>query len=390
MGIYLDYQASTPVDPRVKAVMLEVMDHDFANPSSESHSAGWQARKRVEDARATIAQAIGCDSDEIIFTSGATEADNIGVLGAALGAPENRRRILVGATEHKAVLEAAFAAERFGYTVELLPVDGFGVINRTELKNRLDESVAVVSVMLVNNEIGTVQLLEDVVGLSAAAGAFVHTDATQAPTAMDVDVRELAVDAASFSSHKIYGPKGIGALYLSATAPWKPRPLMFGGGQEQGLRPGTLPTHLCVGFAEAFRLLTEEGSSERARVANLRDHFARSLEGNVPVFKLTATSSRRHPGNLHARFVGIDGDDLLLRIQPHICAATGSACTSGHLSISHVLKAIGLSDAEAGECIRFSIGRRTTEQDLTRASEIIAGVINAIRGQMGHSNRAFS
>ncbi|WP_063359813.1 cysteine desulfurase family protein [Aurantiacibacter luteus] len=390
MGIYLDYQASTPVDPRVKAIMFEVMDRDFANPSSESHSAGWQAGKRVEDARATIAEAIKCDPDEIIFTSGATEANNIGVLGAALGAPEGRRRILIGATEHKAVLEAALAAERFGYTVELLPVEGSGVIDPAELKNRLDESVAVVSVMLVNNEIGTIQPLEELVELSAAAGAFVHTDATQAPTAIDVDVRELGVDAASFSSHKIYGPKGVGALYLSATSPWRPRPLMFGGGQEQGLRPGTLPTHLCAGFAEAFRLIAEEGSGERERVEHLRNSFVRCLEENVPIFKLTGTCSHRHPGNLHARFIGIVGDDLLLRLQPHIFASTGSACTSGHLSVSHVLKAIGLSDVEAGECIRFSIGRQTTESDLARASDIIAGAIDSLGDQVRQSGRALS
>lgn len=378
MGIYLDYQASTPVDPRVKAVMLEVMDRDFANPSSESHSAGWQAGKRVEDARATIAEAIKCDPDEIIFTSGATEADNIGVLGAALGAPEGRRRILIGATEHKAVLEAALAAERFGYTVELLPVEGSGAIDPAELKNRLDESVAVVSVMLVNNEIGTIQPLEELVGLSAAAGAFVHTDATQAPTAIDVDVRELGVDAASFSSHKIYGPKGVGALYLSATSPWKPRPLMFGGGQEQGLRPGTLPTHLCAGFAEAFRLIAEQGAGERQRIAELRDQLQLLLEKNVSGLTLTAAPPRRHPGNLHVRFEGVDADDLLARLQPHILAATGSACTSGLTHQSHVLEALGLASGEAREGIRLSLGRFSTLDEVTEAAARIAAAIEGI------------
>ncbi|QYU69306.1 cysteine desulfurase [Leptolyngbya sp. 15MV] len=379
MGIYLDYQASTPVDPRVKAVMLEVMNRDFANPSSESHSAGWQARKRVEDARATIAEAIKCDPDEIIFTSGATEADNIGVLGAALGAPEDRRRILVGATEHKAVLEAALAAERLGYIAELLPVDSFGLINPAELQSRLDDRVAVVSIMLVNNEIGTVQPLEKLVALSAAAGAFVHTDATQAPNAMDVDVQKLGVDAASFSSHKVYGPKGIGALYLSATAPWKPRPLMFGGGQEQGLRPGTLPTDLCSGFAEALRLLTEEGGRERERVAQLRDYFVGLLKKNVPGFTLTAAHSQRHPGNLHGRFEGIDADDLLARLQPNLFAATGSACTSGQTRHSHVLAAIGQGGL-ASEGIRFSLGRFTTIADVEAAAELIAQHVGASAG----------
>lgn len=362
--------------------MLDAMEQDFANPSSESHSAGWRARRRVEDARATIAAAIGCDSDEIIFTSGATEADNIGVLGAAMGAPEGRRRILVGATEHKAVLESAHAAKRFGYSVELLPVNAHGVIDPAELKSRLDERVAVVSVMLVNNEIGTIQSLHEIVDLSIAAGAFVHTDATQAPTALDVDVRELGVDAASFSSHKIYGPKGVGSLYLSTTAPWKPKPLMFGGGQEQGIRPGTLPTHLCAGFAEAFRLLAEEGRVERKRVSQLRDHFADLLRENVSGFKPTASPPQRHPGNLHARFEGIDADDLLTRLQPNVCASTGSACTSGHLSESHVLSAIGISNVEAREGVRFSVGRQTTEQDLWFATHLIAEKVKESRTRL--------
>ena len=375
MGIYLDNQASTPIDPRVKAVMIEVMDQHFANPSSESHSAGWEARKCVEDARTTIAEAIQCDPDEIIFTSGATEADNIGVLGAALGAHEGRCRLLIGATEHKAVLEAALAAERFGFSVELLPVDDFGMINLTELENRLDETVAVVSVMLVNNEIGTIQSLEALVDVSAAAGAFVHTDATQAPTAMNVNVRALGVDAASFSSHKIYGPKGVGALYLSAAAPWKPKSLLFGGGQERGYRPGTLPTQLCAGFAEAFRLVTENGEGERARIAQLRDRFASMLEERAIGFRLTANAPQRHPGNLHCRFEGHNAEDLLARLQPDVFAATGSACTSGFAHHSHVLKAIGQTQEVASEGIRFSLGRFTTHEDVVNAVRHIANHI---------------
>nr|WP_166179461.1 cysteine desulfurase family protein [Altererythrobacter segetis] len=386
MGIYLDNQASTPVDPRVKAVMIEAMEHDFANPSSESHSAGWQARERVEQARATIAKAIGCGPDELIFTSGATEADNIGVLGAALGAPESRRRILVGATEHKAVLEAAFAAQRSGFSIELLPVDGCGLIDPAELRVRLSDDVAVVSVMLVNNEIGTIQPLDEIVRLSTAAGAFVHTDATQAPTAMDIDIGELGVDAASFSSHKIYGPKGIGALYISAAAPWRPRPLMFGGGQELGLRPGTLPTHLCAGFAEAFAILTDEGAAEREWVARLRDDFAQLLGETVASVKLTAAPPKRHPGNLHVRFDGIDADDLLARLQPQVCAATGSACTSGHTHYSHVLEAIGQPAAVAGQGVRFSLGRFSDDHDVRQAVEFITAAVEQIVGALAHQD----
>lgn len=367
------------------AIMVDVMKRDFANPSSESHVAGWDARKRVEAARGMIAEAIGCDTDEIIFTSGATEADNIGVLGAALGAPEGRRRILIGATEHKAVLESALAAEQFGFSVELLPVDCNGVIETAEFSSRLEEDVAVVSVMMVNNEIGTIQPLENIVSLSIAAGAFVHTDATQAPTAMEIDMQGLGVDAASFSSHKIYGPKGIGALYLSATAPWQPKPLMFGGGQERGLRPGTLPVPLCVGFAEAFRLLAKEGEAERQRVSQLRDHFAELLRKSVKGFKFTARPPRRHPGNLHARFEGVDAIDLLTRLQPNVHASSGSACTSGQLSEPHVLKAIGLPPAKAREGVRFSIGRQTSQQDILSATRFIAEKVNDISARSPHT-----
>lgn len=372
MAIYLDYQASTPIDPRVKAVMLEVMDADFANPSSESHSAGWMARQRVEDARETIAKAVGCGSDELIFTSGATEADNLGVLGAALGAPEGRRKIIVGSTEHKAVLEAAFAAEKYGFSVELLPVDENGLIDPAELANRLDREAAVVSVMLVNNEIGTIQPLKELVALSSAAGAFFHSDATQAPTAIKVDLNDLGVDAASFSSHKIYGPKGVGAFYISATAPWKPVPLLFGGGQEQGLRPGTLPTPLCVGLAEAFQILANEGFEERNHVAQLRDYLADLLIRAMPGSIITAPSAQRHPGNLHIRFKGIEADELLARLQPNVLASTGSACTSGHLSESHVLTAIGMENTEAQQAVRFSLGRQTTKQEIEHAAWLIA------------------
>lgn len=351
--------------------MLEVMDADFANPSSEGHSAGWRARRRVEDAREMIATAVGCDADELIFTSGATEADNLGVLGAALGAPEGRRRIIVGSTEHKAVLEAAFSAEKFGFSVELLPVDKNGLIDPAELRSRLDQSVAVVSIMLVNNEIGTIQPLKKLIDLCSPSGAFFHTDATQAPIAMDIDLQELGVDAASFSSHKIYGPKGIGALYVSSVAPWKPKPLMFGGGQEQGLRPGTVPTHLCAGFAEAFSILDEIGVAERKRVAQLRDHLAGLLQQKVPEFTRTVVHKQLHPGCLHVRFRGIEADDLLPRLQPELCASTGSACTSGNIKTSHVLRALRLTDKEAREGMRFSLGRQSTKADIELAVEII-------------------
>lgn len=379
MTIYLDYQASTPIDPRVKTEMLDALEEDFANPSSASHSAGWAARKRVEDSRATIAQMLGCDATEIIFTSGATEADNIGVLGAALGAPEERRRILIGSTEHKAVIEPAQAAERYGFTVEYIPVDENGSISLSLLESHLGNDVAVVSLMLANNEIGTIHPIKRIAEISAKFGAFVHTDATQAPTAVDLDMLELGVDAASFSSHKIYGPKGVGALYLSSAAPWRPQPVMFGGGQENGLRPGTLPTHLCVGFAKAFSIIAEEGESERKHLKALRDLFFSTLEMQISGCHLTAKPAQCHPGNLHVSFSGVDAGDLLDRLQPHVAAATGSACTSSQANYSHVLRAIGKGFHEAREGLRLSVGRFTTIDQVQEAAERIKAAVEDIR-----------
>ena len=382
MAIYLDYQASTPVDPRVTAVMMSVMERSFANPSSESHSDGWTAKSIVETARADIALAVSCDPDEIVFTAGATEADNLGVLGAALGAPSKRRRILVGATEHRAVLEAARAAVQFGFSVEVIPVDRRGLVDISFLRALVDDSVAVVSVMAVNNEIGTIQALDEIISISRAVGAFIHTDATQAPCAMEIDVGEWGVDAASFSSHKIYGPKGVGALFLSAAAPWRPMPLLFGGGQEQGLRPGTLPTPLCAGFAEAFSIISAEGLHERERIKELRDEFAYQLSNSVSCFKRTSIPPDAHPGNLHATFAGVDADDLLARIQPQISASTGSACASGLIQGSHVLEAIGLTQSHAREGVRFSIGRFSQASELRLAASVIAAAVEEIQQGM--------
>jgi cysteine desulfurase len=366
--IYLDYQASTPMDPAVRRIVEAAMASEFANPSSESHVLGWRARDAIETSRADVAGAIGALPDEIIFTSGATEADNLGVLGAALGAPRGRRRILLSAFEHKAVLEAAAAAANAGFVVETIAVTPDGLMDLSDLRSKLGADVAVVSVMAVNNEIGVIQPVADVAELAAAAGAFVHTDATQAPAAMAVDVLAWNVDAASFSSHKVYGPKGVGALYLATTAPWRPRPLMFGGGQEQGLRPGTLPTPLCAGFAAALGSVND---AERDRIAGLRDSFEARLRGLWPDMVVTCATSPRHPGALHVRFPGYEATDLLDRLQPTVCAATGSACTSGIIGPSHVLLALGWEPRAAGEGIRFSLGRFTTEHDLEAAAEAI-------------------
>ncbi len=341
---------------------------------------GWAAREAVEIARASIATNLGAETDELIFTSGATEADNIGVIGAALGAPPQRRRILVGATEHKAVLESANATTAFGFTVETVPVDQNGLIDIRQLRTMLQLDVAVVSIMAVNNEIGTIQDIEAIARLVSEAGAFSHCDATQAPAAMEIDLSAWGVDAASFSSHKIYGPKGIGALYLSALAPWRPKPLMFGGGQEGGLRPGTIPAPLCAGFASAMAIIRRKGIAERSTIEALRNHLASSLRSIHPALVETSTAVSRHPGNLHVRFPGINAGDLVSRLQPYIAVSTGSACTSGRASASHVLQAIGLTDYQAAEGLRFSVGRFSNFAEIDRAVKMIKEALERIAG----------
>lgn len=375
-NVYFDYQASTPPDERVRALVASVSDVSFANPHADDHAAGWRAREIIEEARQQVADSIGADHDEVVFTSGATEADNLGVLGAALGAPKQRTRILVSAIEHKAVLESAFGAELFGYSVEIIPVTKSGIIDLSWLEAAVRDDVAVISVMAVNNEIGTFQPVSRVAEIGGRVGAFVHTDATQAPAAMDVDVLAWNVDAASFSSHKVYGPKGVGAFYLAASAPWRPRPLMFGGGQESGLRPGTLPTELCAGFGLALSLMATD---EHIKVARLRDKLQARLTEAIPGLILTCPETPRHPGCLHLRFGGVDAKDLLIRLQPRLSASTGSACTSGLMTTSHVLRAIGFTGDQAAEGVRLSLGRFSTTDDIDRAVPLIAAAVADVR-----------
>jgi cysteine desulfurase len=374
LTIYLDYQASTPVDPRVAELVASISAAIYSNPHAEDHAGGWEASRLVEAARGQIAQAIGAEADEVIFTSGATEADNIAVLGAALDASTGRNRIIVSAFEHKAVLECAAAARRYGFMVETVPVTSAGIVDLDALDQLLGEDVAVVSVMAVNNEIGTIQPIPEVAARASRWGAFVHTDATQAPLAMAVDVLEWGVDAASFSSHKLYGPKGVGALYLSSSAPWRPRPLMYGGGQEQGLRPGTLPTALCAGFGLAITLLSAD---ERRMVRSLRDRLATQLMARHTNLQVTCVETERHPGCLHLRLPGHDAKDVATRLQPALHISTGSACTSGVMHGSHVLLSLGWSMEAAQEGLRISLGRFTTEVEVDSAGALLSSVLAA-------------
>lgn len=373
-GLYLDTMATTPVDPRVAAAMAPFWSGDFGNPHSSDHAFGWQANAAVTEAAMRVAHLIGADPDEIIFTSGATEANNLALLGLAHRAPRDRRRILVSAVEHKCTLAAAQAAtERYGIVCEQVAVDREGRIDFADLTAKISENVLCVVAMAVNNEVGTVQDVGAVAALAARSGAALICDAVQAPLATDMDVGKNPIGALSLSAHKIYGPKGIGALYLRRDLQKAVEPLIYGGGQQNGLRSGTLPTPLCVGFGAAAEIAaSEDRHAERARIAAMRDRFETALRSLDYSISFNGRGARRHPGNSNVLFGSRDGRHLLSMMQPQLAASTGSACATGTMEPSHVLRAIGLPENEANASIRFSFGRFNSDNDAEEAVRIIA------------------
>ncbi len=375
--VYADYQASAPVDTRVVEVMRKYNEVYYANPHASEHAMGWQAAEAIQKARTEIASCFGGDSEEVIFTSGATEANNLAVLGLAARAPATRRRIVVSAIEHKCILQAAeLAARRFGCVLERLSVDMDGQISLEELAQKLTDDVLLVSVMAVHNEVGTVAPIVQIAEMCAEVGAIFHTDAAQALPAGAINLNALPMGMASLSGHKIYGPKGIGALLVPVELQDRLEPIIVGGGQQNGLRAGTLPLPLCVGLAEAVRLMCgEEAGLDRIRVSNLRNRFAAELLATGKAELNGPSLSSRHPGNCNVRFNGWDAADLLGRLQPTLAASTGSACTSGSPEPSYVLRAMGYSIDEAASSVRFSFGRFTTEADIDIGLSEILGII---------------
>ena len=372
--IYADYQATTPVDPRVVEKMAPHWRDSFGNPHSSDHVVGWQAAKSVAHAKAAVAGLIGADPDEIIFTSGATEANNLALFGLARRALPNRNRILVGATEHKCVLSAAGALEaREGFTVEQTPVDGEGFVDLDALTDKLDDNTLVVSIMAVNNEVGTIQDIPRIAEIVGRRGLLLHCDAAQGACALDMSELAAYADLISLSGHKIYGPQGIGALYIRRDVQARVEPIIYGGGQQSDLRSGTVPVPLCVGMAAAAEILqTEEGETERERVAGQRDAFVERLRrSGYPVSLNGPAGDRRHPGNANLRFDGVVAQELLGTLQPHLAASTGSACTSGIPEPSHVLRAIGLTPDQSDASIRFSFGRFTTDAEIEQAARLV-------------------
>lgn len=374
--IYLDHQASTPTHPKVVAAMQPYFTEFSANPHAGDHAAGWSAADAIEIARSTVADAINADDDEIIFTSGATEANNLAILGLTRTDPK-RTKIVVTAIEHKAVLAPARVKAQEGIELVVAPVDRKGRVDLDRLSDLVDQETLLVSAMLVNNEMGAVQPISEVSRICRSVGAYLHTDAAQALSWMPIDVLDLGVDFMSLSAHKASGPKGIGALFVSRGAKHHLRQLIHGGEQEGGLRAGTLPTPLCVGLGEACRLLPDERA-----VATWKATTATLMEGLTSLFpqiEIIGDPDMRHPGNLCIRLPGVDVERLIALLQPDVALARGSACTSGIPEPSHVLRAMGLTSHQASEVVRLSTGASTSEDEIKDALRCFVDVADRMK-----------
>lgn len=376
--VYLDNHATTPTDPQVVSAMDPWWREHFGNPHSGDHWFGWMANQAVESARNSVAELIQAGADEIIFTSGATEGNNLSIIGAGRARAEDRTHIVVSAIEHKCVLESAAQLKREGFSVDVAPIDHNGFVQLDVLDELITDRTALVSVMLVNNEIGTIQPIAHVSELCRAAGAWLHCDAAQAPAATRIDVDLLDVHFLSLSAHKIYGPKGIGALYAKADIQSLLKPLTFGGGQEHALRSGTVPTPLAVGFGKAAELMINGFDEERVALQRLRDILWSGIGHISPKASLNGSLEHRHPANLNVLFPGCGASSLIGSLQPHLAISTGSACSTGMPEPSYVLSALGLSLEQAEASVRFGLGRFTTESDIHRALALLESVLGRI------------
>lgn len=379
--IYFDHQATTQMFPIVFKEMQDFSKKFYANPHSSDHVLGWEMGQTIQKCREILSKFAGCDEDELIFTSGATEANNHAILGVGRSSySPTRNRILISSVEHSCVMAACYVlSQRYGMTVERVPVDASGAVDLSALSGMMDHDVRLVSIMAVNNEIGTLQDLKAVGRVIHQHGSLFHCDASQAPIAMRFSEIIKSADLISFSAHKMYGPKGVGALVIRREHHGRVEPLIYGGGQQNGLRAGTLPTPLCVGFAAAATEMATELSKERFQeVRRLRNIFVKEFLKVVPGSKLNGPDlEKRHPGNANFYLGNLDGADFLNRLQPLIAASTGSACSSGTIEPSYVLRAIGLSEDQARSSVRFSLGIGSTAEEVEAAiSAVQNSVIN--------------
>ncbi len=376
--LYFDYSATTPVDPRVAEKMIPFLTEEFGNPASRSHPYGWTADKAVEDARAQVAALVGADSKEIVFTSGATESNNLAIKGAAhFYAGTKGKHIITVRTEHKAVLDTVREMERQGFEATYLNVKDNGLLDLDVLRAAIRPDTVLVSVMAVNNEIGVIQDIESIGKVCREKGVIFHVDAAQATGKMPIDLKKLPVDLMSFSAHKTYGPKGIGALYVRRKPRIRLEAQMHGGGHERGMRSGTLATHQIVGMGEAFRIAREEMATENERVRMLRDRLYDGLK-DIEEVHLNGDMEQRVPHNLNVSFNFVEGESLIMAIK-ELAVSSGSACTSASLEPSYVLRALGRSDELAHSSIRFSIGRFTTEEEVDYAIKLLHEKIGKLR-----------
>lgn len=374
--VYLDYHATTPVDPRVLEVMLPYFTETFGNPASSSHAWGWKAQEAVEEARRRVAALIGATAREIVFTSGATESNNWAIKGMAALAPESRRHVVCSAIEHKSVLECCKSLEKAGWSLSVLPVSRDGRVDLDALRGVVTEHTALVSVMSANNEVGVVQPIAEIVAIAHAQGALVHSDGAQAVGKVPVDVSTTHVDLLSMTAHKMYGPKGCGALFIRRRTGLDP--LIVGGGQERGYRSGTLNVPGIVGLGYACQLDRQEGPAEALRLSRLRDRLLSGLREQAGGVHVNGTLEHRLPHNLHVAFEGVDGESLTIGIGD-IAVSAGSACSSASNAPSHVLKALYGADPIPGATVRFGLGRFTTEDDIEYAIAKFATVVKRLR-----------
>ncbi|MEM5385389.1 IscS subfamily cysteine desulfurase [Paraburkholderia phymatum] len=377
LPIYMDYSATTPVDPRVVDKMIPYLREQFGNPASRSHAYGWDAERAVEEARENVAALVNADPREIIWTSGATESDNLAIKGAAHFYKTKGKHVITVKTEHKAVLDTCRELEREGFEVTYLDVKDDGLVDLDAFKAVLRPDTILVSVMHVNNEIGVIQDIETIGEICREKGIIFHVDAAQATGKVVIDLQKLKVDLMSFSAHKTYGPKGIGALYVRRKPRVRIEAQMHGGGHERGMRSGTLATHQIVGMGEAFRIAREEMATENERVRMLRDKLLRGLQ-EIEETYVNGDMEQRVPHNLNISFNFVEGESLIMAVKD-VAVSSGSACTSASLEPSYVLRALGRNDELAHSSIRFTVGRFTTEQDVDYVINLLKSKIAKLR-----------